>query len=54
MPNSDSCISGVFVPGAIGGSSGLTPTKPTLGTLIDPDDYDPTLLIYSLDYSKFW
>lgn len=54
MPATDSCITGRFTPGAIGASSGETPTIPSLPTLIDPGNYDPATLTYSLDYSKFY
>jgi hypothetical protein len=55
MPtNLDSCITGIFVPGNIGASSGQTPVEPTIPTLIDPDAYDPDAVTYSHDYTKFY
>lgn len=55
MPiNLDSCITGIFVPGNIGASSGMTPVEPTVPTLIDPDDLNPDATDYSLDFSRFY
>ena len=56
MPiNLDSCITGIFVPGNIGASSGQTPVEPSIPTLIDPDTgYDPDAVTYSHDYTKFY
>jgi hypothetical protein len=54
MPtNLDTCIAFVFSPGAIGASAG-TGATPTLVSFIDPADYDPATLTYSLDFSKFY
>ena len=49
----DSCITNLFVPGNIGSDAG-DGAKPFLPTLVDPDDYDPDAMTYSLDYSKFY
>lgn len=55
MPTSlDSCIAYLYEPGNIPASAGETPTVPTLGSLLDPDDYDPDAVTYSLDFSKFY
>lgn len=55
MPTSlDTCISGLYTPGNIPASAGQTPTDVTLGSLLDPDNYDPDDVEYSLDYSKFY
>lgn len=55
MPiNLDSCITGIFVPGNIGASSGLPPVQPVIPTLIDPDDLNPETTDYALDFSKPW
>ena len=54
MPELDSCIAGTFEPGNIGASSGQTPVQPGVPSLLDPDDYDPNLLTYSHDFSKFY
>lgn len=55
MPTSlDSCIANLFFPGNIPGDAGQTPTVPTVGSLLDPDDYDPESVTYSLDQSKFY
>jgi len=53
MPTLDYCISGIFTPGNIGASAG-TGAKPSLPTLVDPDDYDPADVTYSLDFTKFY
>lgn len=54
MPTLDDCISGTFEPGNIGASSGQTPVEPSVPTLLDPDNYDPAAVTYSLDFSKFY
>lgn len=54
MPSLANCINAVFTPGNIGADSGATPVQPTLGTLEDPDSYDPTAVTYSHDFSKFY
>ncbi len=55
MPTLDGCINAIFEPGNIGSSSGTTPTVITPGSLVDPiAAYDPSLLVYSLDFSKFY
>lgn len=54
MPiNLDSCITGTYVPGNIGASSGQTPVQPVVPSFLDPEDYDPSVE-WSLDYSKFY
>lgn len=50
----DSCITGLFTPGNIGASSGQTPVQPVVPSLLDPDNYDPDAVTYSLDHSKFY
>lgn len=54
MPTLDSCITGTFTVGNIGASSGQTPVSPSVPSLLDPDDYDPDAVTYSLDFSKFY
>jgi len=54
MPQLDSCMAGVYVPGNIGASSGQTPVVSSVPSLIDPESYDPAALTYSLDFSKFY
>lgn len=54
MPILDSCITGVFTPGNIGASSGQAPVAPSVPSLLDPEDYDPESVTYSLDFSKFY
>lgn len=54
MPTLDGCINATFEPGAIGSSSGTTPTVIEPGSLLDPVTYDPESVLYSLDYSKFY
>lgn len=54
MPNLANCINAVFEPGALGASSGEPPVQPTLGSLLDPENYDPNAQTYSLDFSKFY
>lgn len=55
MPTSlDSCIANLFFPGNIPADAGHPPTTPTLGTLLDPDNYDPEAVTYSHDFSKFY
>lgn len=55
MPlNLDSCINGLYTPGNIGSSSGQTPVQPTVPSLLDPDNYDPDSVEYSLDYTRFY
>ena len=55
MPiNLDSCITGIFVPGNVGASSGQVPVQPVVPSLLDPEDYDPDAVTNSLVYSKFY
>lgn len=54
MPILDNCIANIFEPGNIGASSGQTPVSPSVPSLLDPDDYDPESVTYSLDFSKFY
>lgn len=54
MPTLDSCITGTFVVGNIGASSGQTPVAPAVPSLLDPEDYNPETVTYSLDLSKFY
>jgi len=55
MPlNLDSCITGIFIPGNIGASSGQTPVEPIVPSFIPPDDIDPEAVTYSHDFSKSW
>jgi hypothetical protein len=55
MPlNLDSCITGIFVPGNIGASSGQTPVVSLMPPTYDPD-YDPDAVVtYSLDYRFYY
>jgi hypothetical protein len=50
----DTCITGIFVPGNIGASSGQTPVQPVVPSLLDPENYDPESVTYSHDHSKFY
>jgi hypothetical protein len=56
MPAGDTCISGLFTPGAINASPGLDPTRVIVPSFLDPEDYDPTdpSILYSLNFSKFY
>jgi hypothetical protein len=54
MPTLDLCITGTFTPGNIGASSGEAPTQVVLGSLLDPENYDPESVTYSLDFTKFY
>lgn len=54
MPTLDNCISSIFEPGNIPASSGTTPVVVVIGSLLDPDDYDPEAVTYSLDFTKFY
>ena len=54
MPLLDSCISSLFEPGNIPASSGEPPVQVILGSLEDPDDYNPDAVTYSLDFTKFY
>lgn len=54
MPTLDTCINALYEPGAIGSSSGEVPTTIRVGTLYTPDSYDPDLVDYSLDFSRFY
>lgn len=54
MPTLDSCINNMWEPGNIGASSGEPPTVIRPGSLLDPDNYDPDAVTYSLDFSKFY
>lgn len=54
MPTLDSCIADIYEPGNIGASSGTPAVVPTLPTVLDPDDYDPDAVTYSLDFTKFY
>lgn len=54
MPTLDSCITSVYEPGNIGSSSGMPPVVVTPGSLLDPNNYDPESVTYSLDASKFY
>jgi len=49
----DYCITGIFTPGNIGADAGHAAT-PSLPTLVDPGDYDPAAVEYSLDFTKFY
>lgn len=53
-PSLDSCIAGTFTPGNIPATSGPTPVNPGVPSLLDPDTYDPSVVTYSLDLSKFY
>lgn len=54
MPiNLDSCLTGIFVPGSIGASSGLPPVVRVMPPVYDPD-YDPDTKTYSLDYRYYY
>lgn len=50
----DNCITGIYTPGNIGASSGQTPVQPGVPSLLDPENYDPAAVTYSLDFSKFY
>jgi hypothetical protein len=54
MPELDSCINDVYEAGHVASSSGLTPTRVVLGSLLDPDNYDPASVTHSLDFTKFY
>ncbi|MGX1322681.1 hypothetical protein AB7M17_006134 [Bradyrhizobium sp. USDA 377] len=54
MPILDNCVGSVYEPGNIGSSIGTTPVVITPGSLLNPDDYDPSAVTYSLDFSKFY
>lgn len=54
MPTLDSCINSVYEPGNIPASTGEAPVRVVIGTLEDPEDYDPDSLTYSLDFTKFY
>lgn len=54
MPTLDNCIAGIFEPGNIGSDTGEPPIIPIVGSLLDPDNYDPESVTYSLDFSKFY
>ncbi len=54
MPVLDLCIAGIYTPGNIGASSGGTPVARSVPSLLDPEDYEPDAVIYSLDFSKFY
>lgn len=54
MPTPDLCIAGIYTPGNIDTDTGEA--IPTLvgGSLLDPDNYDPDVVDYSLDFTKFY
>lgn len=54
MPTLDSCVNSRFEPGNIGSSSGVPPTVVSPGSLLDPETYDPAVVTYSYDLSKFY
>ncbi len=54
MPTLDSCINSIYEPGNIGSSSGTPPVVITPGSLYTPATYDPTSVVYSHDFSKFY
>lgn len=54
MPTLDSCIANVYEPGNIPASSGQTPVVSAVPSFLDPDNYDPDAVTYSLDFSKFY
>jgi hypothetical protein len=57
MPGAlDSCINNIYEDGNIGASAGEEPVRVVIGTLLDPDDYDPDTDVteYSLNYSRFY
>lgn len=54
MPTLDSCIANIYEPGNIGASSGQAPASPIVPSLLDPENYNPGDVTYSLDYSKFY
>jgi hypothetical protein len=54
MPTPDLCIAGIYEPGNIGSSVGEPVTVPVAGSLLDPSDYDPDAVEYSLDFTKFY
>lgn len=52
MPSLDSCINDVYQ--GIPASSGEPPVIPVLPSILDPENYDPEVITYSLDHSKFY
>lgn len=55
MPGSlDSCINSIYEPGNIPASSGTPPVRVVVSPDIDPDEYDPEDVVYSLDYMKLY
>lgn len=57
MPGSlDSCINNVYEDGNIPASHGTDPVRVVVGSLLDPDNYDPDdpSIVYSLDFTKFY
>lgn len=54
MPGAlDSCINNTYEPGNIPASSGTDPVRVVIAPDI-PDDYDPDLMTYSLDYTRLY
>jgi len=54
MPATDTCISSVYEPGNIPASPGLPPLVPIVPSFIDPNNYDPSALTYSLHFARFY
>lgn len=54
MPTLDNCINAVYEPGNIGASPGTPPVVISPGSSLNPDNYDPEAVTYSLDFSKFY
>lgn len=54
MPTLDICINDIFEDGNIPADSGETPVPVIAGTLLDPDDYDPDAIEYSLNHTRFY
>ncbi len=54
MPVLDNCVNATFEPGNIGSSSGTPPVVISPGSLYTPESYDPAIVIYSYDLSKFY
>ncbi len=54
MASFDTCINATFEPGNIGSSIGTTPVVISPGSLYNPESYDPDVLVYSYDFTKFY
>jgi hypothetical protein len=54
MPTLDFCISSVYEDGNIPADHGQDPVPVVAGSLLDPDDYDPDSIEYSLNHTRFY